>query len=185
MPLFDWALAVFLLTSPPDVAAARQWAPLVAAVRPALLHAGRAAEIVDHREQDHVANPSEGLAGELNELQTRFHALGCAPRLAECMRFPPKRRVDDWVATNRTYRAALEARLAVDPIHAEALRRAIAETDELYRVWSLLRVAQSECYYIHVRRRALLELREELGIAAFCRAQLPPHLPVWHFPEWR
>ena len=37
------------------------------------------------------------------------------------------------------------------------LRQAIAETEELYRAWNLLRDAQNECYYIGVRRRSALQ----------------------------
>ena len=56
---------------------------------------------------------------------------------------------------------------------------------KLYRAWNLLRDAQNECYYISVRRRSLMELCDLIGIDAYCRSQMPPHLPIWHLPTWR
>ena len=184
----DVIFAVLLLTGEPDSTLCRGLAPLAPALRPALIASALMMEIVDPLE---VPTPGcfigdgHGAGDELQELQRRRQELETAPYLVEVQRFAPKRFIDEWLATNRSYRASLEARLAVDQVHAEELRRAIAETDELHRVWSLLRDARYECYYVTVRRRSLLALRDRLGLEAFCRAQMPPHLPVWHFPAWR
>jgi hypothetical protein len=184
----DLVLAVLLLTAAPDSPLGRGLEPLAPALRPALIAAAVGMEIVDPQEvpaAGRFIGDGASPASELQELQARQQELHRAPHVAEGLRFPPKRFIDDWLATNRSYKASLEARLAVDQVHAEVLRRAIAETEELHRIWSLLRDAQYQCYYVTVRRRSLMELRECLGMEAYCRAQMPPHLPIWHFPAWR
>jgi hypothetical protein len=178
-------LAVVLLTSPPDPDAVKSLAPFAAALRPAVLQVALRVEVLDPREDEHIAGAGEGFAAELLELQTRYQALRRAPSLADCQLFPPRRLIDDWLASNREYRCQLEARLTVDQVHAEALRSAIHETEQLHELWNLLRDAQCEGYYVTVRRRSLLELRDRIGVEAYCRGQMPPHLPVWHFPAWR
>jgi hypothetical protein len=188
MSPWDCALAVFLLTAPADAPVAAGLDAFAPALQPAIVHAALLLEILDPRElgvDDHPVGVSPRPGIDLKELQTRYRDLVRAPLLEECQLFPPKHLIDEWLATNRRYKAALEARRAVDQIHAEELRRAMAETEELYRIWNLARDAQYECYYITVRRRSLLELRDLLGLEAYCRGQLPPHLPVWHFPAWR
>jgi hypothetical protein len=185
MSPFEYVLAVVLLTSPPDSPASTALARLAAPLRTALVQAAIAAEVLDAREPDRFAGEEKGPAAELRELQMRYQSLQRAARIYECQLFPSKRVVDERLATNRDYLASLTLRLAVDAIHAEELRRAIAETEELYRIWSLLRDAQDECYYVIVRRRALMELRDLIGVEAYCRSQMPPHVPIWHFAAWR
>ncbi len=185
MSNYDCILAALLLTSPPDPDAARRLAPLAEAVRPALIQAALVAEILDPREKDRIGGEGDTPHGELFELQTRYQELRQAPQLADCQLFPPRRMIEACLASNRDYKRELEARLALDLVHAAELRAAIAQTEQLYHVWSLLRDAQYECFYVTVRRRALLQLRDAIGIDAYCGAKLPPHLPVWHLPVWR
>jgi hypothetical protein len=185
MAACEYLLAIVLLTTPPDRAVCQTMAPLAAALRPALVDVAVAVEILDVRAVTQFAGEEARPADELYELQSRYQTLQRAPRLAECGRFPSKRLIDEWLRTNRDCKAALEARLAVDQIHAAVLRQAIAETEELYGVWSLLRDAQNVCFHINARRWSLLELRDRIGIEAYCRSCLPPHLPLWHFPAWR
>jgi hypothetical protein len=188
MSAADCVLAILLLTAPPESTLCRGLAPLYPTLRPTLLTVAVAMELVDARElasAAHFIGDGPTWASELTELQARHRALRCAPCIAECQRFPPKQFIDEWLATNRAYKTSLQARMAVDQIHADELRRAVEETETLHRIWSVLRDAQYECYYTTVRRRSLMELRELLGLEAYCRALMPPHLPIWHIPAWR
>ncbi len=184
----EYVLAVLLLTAPPESPVSRMLAPFALTLQPALIRTALVLEILDPREigyEGRLTANSSSADADLKELQTRYQDLQGAPPLAECSRFPPKQFIDELLATNRAYKASLETRLEVDRVHAELLRHAITETDDLHCVWNLLRNAQYECYYISVRRRALRELRDLIGPDAYCRSQLPPHLPIWHFPAWR
>jgi hypothetical protein len=185
MSPYECVLAVLLLTSPPDSPTSALLSTLAAPLRPALIQAAIAAEVLDPREPDRFAGEEKDAAAELHELQTRYQSLVRAAPIHECRLFPPKRLIDELLTTNRAYFASLKVRLAIDAVHADELRRAMEETEELYGLWCLVRDAQDECYYIIVRRRALMELRERIGVEAYGRSQLPPHVPVWHLPSWR
>ena len=82
---------------------------------------------------------------------------------------------------NRAYRAHLAAREMVEGSARDELGKALEEADQLYRVWDAVRDARSECYYVSVRRQALLTLQSALGPAAYFQGALPPHVPVWRF----
>ena len=71
----------------------------------------------------------------------------------------------------------------MDLVHGDELRIALNETDHLYQVWDSVRDARCNYYYVTVRRQALKTLREMIGTEAFYRGELPPHVPVWRFPE--
>ncbi len=184
---YDCVLAAVLLTAPaapappPEsgAAACLEW------VRPALVQLALDAEIVDGREDRfRPATPADA-AADLKELTGRYAEYLSAPQLEECHWFPPRRLVNDFLTFNRAYRNDLLTRLALDPVHAEELRTAVAETDQLYLIWESLRDARCEYYYVTVRRQALRQLRDLIGMEAFYRGQLPPHVPAWHFPLQR
>ena len=106
-----------------------------------------------------------------------------APLLEERERFPPLKLVEQLVSHNRSYRKELEDRLAIDPLHAEELRAAIDEAEHLFRIWETLRDAVTEHYYVDFRRQALDRLRDQVGLTAFYRGDMPPALPIWRFPR--
>jgi hypothetical protein len=182
----DCALAALLLTAPieprPDSV---QTAGLVEWLRPSIVQAAVDAEVLDSREERFFTGQSHDPAGDLRELQTRSQALALAPPLTECLRFPDRKLINDLLAFNRAYRSDLLARLALDPLHAEELRVALAETEQLYLIWNALRDAQCEYYYVTVRRQALQQLRDLVGVAAFYGGDMPPHVPYWYFPVLR
>jgi hypothetical protein len=185
MSVCECVLVVLLLTSPPDSSASRLLASLAGPLRPALIEAAIAAEVLDPREPDRFAGEEKDVAAELAELQMRYQSLADSGHLYECRLFPPRRLANELLLANRDYLASLKVRLALDAIHRDELRQAMAENEELYQIWRLVRDAQDECYYIVVRRRALRELRNRIGVEAYGRAQLPPFVPVWHLPAWR
>jgi len=185
MSACDYLLAFVLLSTPPDAGLCRSLAPVADAVRPAILEIAVALELLDRREVGALWAEIDGPGNELRVLQGRFTTLRSAPPLSECARFPSPQTTSQFIAANRAYRASLEARLIVDQVHARDLRAAITETDQLHEVWRLLADAQYEGYFVSARRDALLRIRNVIGLDAFCRPQMPPHLPVWRFPVWR
>ncbi len=182
MSTFTSLFAFALLVTPPDVLelpeAAQLHRPLAPALRALALHW----ELLDPREVGYILAQADDFAGDLKLLQGRFQDLAAAPALAECHRFPSREMVGDLLAFNRTYRDSLTNRLALDMIHAEELRAALAETDQLYRVWDMVRDARCEYYYVTYRRQALQQLRDLVGDPAFYSGQLPPHVPLWRIP---
>lgn len=172
-------LAAALLTAPTE----GDYAPLDR-LRPAVVQMALALELIDPRE-DRFQAATYGAADDVNVLRRRYAALRHAPPLVEVERFPTRAVINDLLSYNRAYRDELLARQAVDGAHAEELRIALDETEQLYRVWDTLRDARCGFYYVTVRREALQRFRELVGLRAFYSGELPPHLPYWHFPPAR
>ena len=174
-------LAAAILTAPKDLPLPPNQAVWVEALRPALLTLAVDAEILDPRERAFLL--TQDPAGDLAVLQSRNDDLARAPRLGDCHRFPERKLINDFLALNRSYKNDLNARLAIDLVHAEVLRTAIVEPDQLYQVWDSIRDARCDYYYVTVRRQALSLLRDLIGGEAFYNGVMPPNVPVWHFPR--
>ena len=174
-------LAAALLTAPKDLPVPPNQAGWVEVMRPALLALAIDAEILDPREKAFLL--TQDPIGDLTMLQSRNDELSRAPHLGDCQRFPERKMINDFLALNRSYRNDLNARLAIDLVHLEVLRTAIGETDQLYQVWDTVRDARCDYYYVTVRRQALQLLRDLIGAEAFYSGQMPPNVPVWHFPR--
>jgi hypothetical protein len=181
---YDCVLAAVLLTAAPDLACPIDTGSLEL-LRPALMQLALDAEVVDSREEPLRYGQSQDVAGDLRVLQTRWQDLLLTPHLEECQRFPKRAIINELLSFNRAYRADLLTRMDLDPLHAEELRSALQETDQLYRLWNLLRDARCEFYYVAVRRQSLRQFRDLVGRDAFDRGQLPPHVPYWHFSVLR
>jgi hypothetical protein len=177
-----YALAAALLTTPPDAITLSDPASVHKELAPAIRHLALAWEILDTRENRYVLSQPQDFAADLKLLQGRYRELRNAPCLEECNRFPARALVNDMMAFNRAYRNDLVTRLALDTIHEDELRAALAETDHLYRVWDAVRDARCDYYYITVRRQALAQLRDLIGAQAYYSGDLPPHVPLWRFP---
>jgi hypothetical protein len=179
---FKYVLAATLLTASPDCPELHDAAAAHRELGPALRAVAVDWEILDPRETGYVlARPLDFLA-DLKLLQGRYQELVNAPRLEECNRLPERSLVKEFLAFNRAFASDLKNRLALDTVHEEELRAALAETEHLYRFWDNVRDARCDYYYITVRRRALQELRELIGAEAYYSGQLPPHVPVWRLP---
>jgi hypothetical protein len=172
-------LAAVLLTTPSDGTPSPEVHAWSEACRPALLALALDAEILDKRETPQFLVLAQDFTRDLRDLQGRFRDLAFAPLVEEAARFPDRHTINDFLAFNRGYRAELIARLEVDTIHAEQLRLAIAETDDLHHLWNAARDARCAYYYITVRRQALLLLRDLMGAEAFYAGVMPPYVPVW------
>jgi len=182
MLAYEFALAVVLIAAPAHhvpLDALPAWSGPWRAV---LVNTALQMELLDRREVSGIFVEPHAFLQDLELVQARFHELKLAPMLEECRRFANRDLVNDLLAFNRAYRSDLVAQMAIDQIRAEELRGALYETDQLYAVWNNLRDAQSEFYYVTVRRRALLAVRQLAGDTAFYSGNLPPHVPVWRFP---
>ncbi len=180
---YEFIIAAALITAPAEPVETAPLRPWFQPLRTALVRVALDAEILDRREEPFTLVKEDSFPADVAMLQNRFHEFLGAPHLEECQRFPQRALVTDFIAFNRAYRCDLNARLLIDPLHAEDLRNAIQETDQLYHVWDAIRDARCEYYYVTVRRQSLLLLRQLIGNEGFYSGQLPPHVPVWRFAE--
>jgi hypothetical protein len=180
LPL-DYLLAVALLTSGPEAADAT--APLdgLAFVRPTIQSLAVSWEVLDPREMRYVLTRPEDFAADLKLLRRRTRELADAPPLHDCLRFPDRALINEFLAFNRAYRQHLDNRQALEQTYWWELREAVQETERLYQVWDTVRDARCDYYYVAVRRQALKKLRETVGEEAYWTGHLPPHVPVWRF----
>ena len=176
-------VAMILLTAPPETLELGDQAKLLADHGPALRALVIQLEILDPQETKFFLAKAEDFASDLKILQGRYQELANAPYLEECNRFPSRELVEDMLACNQSYRKELESRLVVDKVHADELQAALAETDQLYRIWETVREIRREYYYVTVRRQALKELRNLVGMEVYYSGNLPPHVPTWRLPE--
>jgi hypothetical protein len=177
---YDYALAVLLLTTPLDPG---ELGPHLEVVKPTFLRLAVEAEILDRREESYFEGLSRDPVGDVRALRQRYEQLRSAPALAEAERFPERPLIEDMLAFNRAYRKHLALGMPVNSRHADEIRQAIHEVDQCYQVWSLLRDARCKFYYVTVRRQSLQQVSDLIGAEAFCRGQLPPHVPIWQLPR--
>jgi hypothetical protein len=176
----DYVLAVALLTTPGGCSEGESLREHACVARPVLdvaLHW----EILDPREVRYVLTRPEDFEADLRLLQRRYHELADAPPVIDGLRFPVRELVCELLTFNRAYHTyATRCRDAEGKAHPE-WEEAMAEADQLYRIWDLVRDAGSEFYYVSDRRQALAALRQALGWSDYYAGVLPPHVPVWRF----
>ncbi|MBX7102693.1 MAG: hypothetical protein K1X57_01335 [Gemmataceae bacterium] len=178
-----YLLAVTLLTLPPDIPEPLPDPETWAELQEALVTLAIEWEILDPRETRYVFARLEDFDDNINLMRRRHRDLRGAPKLADGIRFPDHRLVNDYLSQNRSYRKHLEGRQSVEHDRLECLRAAMKETDELYQVWDAVRDARCEYYYVVVRRQALRRLLTMLGPDDYATGQLPPYLPIWRFAD--
>jgi hypothetical protein len=138
-------------------------------------------EILDARE-DRLQRP-EHFTIDIQSLRRRFDELADAPHLHDCCRFPTRAVVGQMLDFNQAYKQHLECLRPLLNDQGDTVRAAIRETNQLHRIWEKVYDARSGIYYVSVRRNALKQLREMVGVDAYYTGQLPPHVPVWRFQE--
>ena len=171
------ALAVVLVTAPVDASCDAPGVPL-----PALQHVALALELLDPRECRYTFASVEGnsLAADLLTVRKRWAELRDAPPVCDAVRLPDSETILAAKRVNREYRAWLEARQQLLPSE-EWIAEAIGECDALYQAWDLASDARTDWYYLAVKRKALLQLRERIGPWDYYRAAMPPPVPIWRF----
>jgi hypothetical protein len=181
---YDAVLAAALLTAPPTPLPTEQGVAWSDRLRPALIALAVEAELLSLREVDGVFQKPVQFAYDLKMLRERWQDLFCAPLVEESRRFPGCSLAKEHIALNRAVREELRERLSWDETRAHEIQRALDENDQLHRVWEEVRYANGP-HDVHVRRQALARLRDLIGMEAFYRGQLPPHVPLWLFPVAR
>ena len=138
-------------------------------------------EVLDPREQGYFLPHPKHFADDLALLRKRYRDLAGAPTLAESAHLPTPAVAAERLAYNREHHRRL--RLLRDGLgpRAAGLDHALAEADRLYHLWDALRDGRSECYYVTVRRQALLKVRRAIGDEAFFLGALPPAVPVYGY----
>jgi len=179
----EYVIAATLLSAPPGTpepkVTAEDWPPLQTALHSTAIEW----EILDKREVRYVFARLYDLENDLNLIRRRNQELSNAPRVGDSQRFPDRATVNDLLTFNRSYRRHLDSRQVIEPDRSYDFQTVVRETDRLYQIWDAVRDARCDFYYITVRRQALKRLRELLGNEAYYGAQLPPHVPIWHFQE--
>ncbi len=176
----DYVLAVALLTVPGGSADAVTLPEHTCLARP-LQSLALQWEILDPRERRCVLAGPDAFEADLRLVQRRYHELVDAPPVTDCKRFPTREVVCELLTFNRAYHTHMSLRRDSEGPARSELADAVAETDQLYHIWDLVRDAGSDCYYITFRRQALAALREAIGQGDYYRGVLPPHVPVWRF----
>lgn len=171
----DLLLAFALLTSEAEPP------PLVGTLAPSLRAVALQMELMDAQEESYLFHKPDDAACDWNILRGRVAQLSDAPPVSDAARFPPADVAAEACVFNRAYRGILAARLPVDLHRERELTDAIADADRLYAVWSLVREANSEGFYVSSRRSALKELHALLGPEAYHNARLPAPVPSWRF----
>lgn len=182
---YDAVLAAALLTAPPLSLPASESASWSCRLHGPLVRLAVEMEILDPREACGIFQTPIDFAADLAMLQQRQLELINAPQIEETRRFPRASQARSFLSLNRALRQECAERLSFDRVHAEELTCALAEIDYLHGVWDAVREADSTCFYITVRRAALARLRTQVGMEAFYRGQLPPHVPLWMIPVGR
>jgi hypothetical protein len=176
-------VAALLLSSPCDGVESGGTGPVFEELAPAVRDLAISWEILDPRESGHVLAKADEFSADLKLLRGRHQDLAGAPFLTECQRFPRRAIVTDLISFNRILQKDLEARLPLDPVHAEDLRLVLQENEQLFNIWERVREARCEYYYVTVRRQALKQLRTLIGPEAYYTGMLPPNVPTWRIPE--
>lgn len=185
MFLYDCLIAMILLLQPPEQTPSLlpNQPELFAVLGETVQYIAVKWEILDEREARYVLVEEKSFHTDLNLLRTRYVELADAPCCNDCMRFPPRIIINEYVSFNRAYRQHIEIIQSLSPGKQAEYREICRQVDLLYSVWESVRDAQGEYYYITVRRQALLRLKKLLGDEDYYNGRLPPHVPTWSFEE--
>lgn len=180
--IYNYALAIALIIMP-DLDTDSPNLKSNAGVMEAVSNMALRMELLDPREAEYNFRNEEFFGANLKFVRERYQNLHDAPFDADHYRFPCKSICDEQLGFNRQYKQWLEAqvgptRLAQFP---EDINAAIEETENLYKIWDLARDSGCEYYYVCVRREALKNLRQIIGVKNFESGKLPPVVPLWRF----
>ena len=169
----EYALALACITAPGD-----------AAISPpcslsSLQSVAMSMELLDPRELRYTFTVQQDMSHDLPLVRRRYETLRDAPPACDSIRLPDSETISTGIAANRKLKQYLEDRYGL--YHDAWLLDAIADCDEAYTAWDLARDARCEFYYVSVRRRALLDLRDTIGPTLYYAGCLPPPMPAWAY----
>lgn len=138
-------------------------------------------ELMDPREVSHWWNYRQFNDG-CKELQVRYADLVDCPEVADSLRFPSREFCRNALEFNWNYTQHLENHLEIAcDIDKPWIEEAIKESIQLRRLWSSLEDTQAGYYYVYVKRRALREVRDTVGLKNYYQGILPPYVPLQYF----
>jgi hypothetical protein len=140
-------------------------------------------EILDPRECRYYFIDPDYFGVDLQSLRRRHRELKGAPLLADCNMFPPREVIADLLSLNRSWRQHMSDWADSGTWHAEEIHQAIDVGDEYYRLWDFARDARCDYYYVSVRRKSLLNLRNAIGNIRYYANQMPPPVPLQYFHD--
>src|SRR5712671_4430730 len=114
MNAWSYALAVALLTTPPEVPDPPPDADDWPAVQEAVQSLAVEWEILDPREVRYVMARAEDWSNDMALLRRRYQELKDAPKLCDAQRFPDWNTVNELLPFNRAYRRHLDSRQALE-----------------------------------------------------------------------
>lgn len=179
----EFAIAYFLLTTPPGALEPAPDAVRWPIVQSAVQQLAIDWELLDPRETRYILAKPDEFGVDINLLRRRFQELKDVPLLADSQRLPDRNTANELIHFNRAFRKTLESRRAIETDRSDEWLEIIGETDKLYQVWDAVRDARCEFYYVTVRRQAMRKLKDQLGDDAWEKAILPPGVPTWRFAD--
>lgn len=155
----NWLVAVSLLVTPadtPEVTPTEDFPSL----RECLVTLAVEWELLDPRETTHTFTQPADFLSDLDLMRRRYAELRDAPRVVECLRYPPRWYAEEMMALNREVKRYVETIANCYPAQAGECGIWLRSLDASYHYWDLVRDAQVDYYHTTVRRRALRLLKE-------------------------
>lgn len=170
--MFDLAIAVACILNPADCPPCGLHSLQTVAI---------AWELVDSRERTYFFAARSCVADDLRIVHERYTTLIDAPPVCDSVRWPDTHTLRAAMDLNREYVRWLER---YGLLHKdEWIEDAISDAERLYRIYDIVCDSQREYYYVHVKRRSMIELMDLIGPVDYYAGTLPAPVPVWYF--WR
>lgn len=141
-------------------------------------------QVVDHREERYFFERVVDFQGDVGIVTKRLQDVSNAPRIEMAAILPPAGVAENFLNYNKRYQDYLLDRLEVRRGGEDTIA-ALIEAKELNRIWCNIHTATNGYYYIHVRRKALLDVFKELGEENVYNSRYPPCVPIWRFHQVR
>jgi hypothetical protein len=182
MSSLELALAFVLLTSPADAPVCEYSYSLSVTAKNLAIDL----ELLCTRERPHVFVRERDWKTDVHLIRCRHKELIDAPFVIDAQRFPPRTQINDLLSLNRMIHRRLDnERDMTWSYRRESYRQALNELDRIQTTLDFVRDAHCEYYFVTVRRRALVELRKNIGEEAYYAGRLPSPVPVEYLQEIR
>lgn len=145
---------------------------------PVLQRCAIALELIDRREHRHILVDSDLFQNDMAMLRRRAMDLRDVPFIIEANRLPPRWLALAYMTWNRDVYKMVELRAVSELHHASHHRQMMLELDKLYAIWDAVADAQSEYFYVHLKRMALRQIIDHAGYDAFYSGNLPYPVPL-------
>jgi len=131
-------------------------------------------EIMDEREKLWIFSKPCDFQKDLDLLRDRAKNLNGAPMVADALRFPNRQQINHMVDINRQRRNEYSSRSEIELDRVDNFNVEIGDLDARYRILDACRDAQSDAYYVYMRRIYLKALKQQLDAEEWAMGILPP-----------